>query len=75
MGTWPKDPTLKQVGGCTFRAIYDDVEGYMTYLATIIGWSQAEVMVYAAHLRRELRDQDIHKFYRLNAVYGRKPEY
>lgn len=74
MGTWPKDPKLKQVGGCAFRAIYDDIEGYMTYLAGFMGWSQKQVMVFAAHFRKELRDPNIHKFYRLKAVYGRKPE-
>ena len=47
----------------------------MTYLATLMGWSLAEVTVFAAHFRRELRDQEIHKYYRLKAVYGRKPEW
>lgn len=67
------EPTLKNVGACAFRAIHDDVEGYMTYLATLMGWSQAEVTAFAAHFRRELRDQEIHKYYRLKAVYGKKP--
>lgn len=73
MGTWPSDPKLKHVGACASRAMYDDVEGYMTYLATLMGWSRAEVTVFAAHFRRELRDQEIHKYYKLKAVYGRKP--
>ena len=74
VGTWAKDPVLKQVGACTYRALYDDVEGYLMYLAGLIGWSKEAVMVYAAQFRRELRDQRIHKCYRVKVIWGRKPE-
>lgn len=65
---------MKQLGACAFRALYDDVDGYMTYLAELLGWSRQEVLVFAAHFRKELRDQDIHKFYWVKVVWGRKPE-
>ena len=54
--------------------MYDDAEGYMTYIASLLGWSREAVIVFAAHFRRELRDQGIHKFYRVKVVWGRKPE-
>ena len=65
---------MKQVGACVYRGVYDDAEGYMTYVASLLGWSKEAVMVFAAQFRRELRDQRIHKFYRVKVVWGRKPE-
>ena len=56
------------------RALYDDVEGYFLYMCTMMGWTKEEVMVYAAHLRRELRDPSINGYYRVRVVWGRKPE-
>ena len=66
---------MKQLGAVGFRALYDDIEGYIMYLATtLLGWSKEEVLVFGAQVRRELRDNDIHKFYRVRVAYGRKPE-
>ena len=65
---------MKEIGACTYRSMYDDAEGYMTYIASLLGWSREAVIVFAAHFRRELRDQGIHKFYRVKVVWGRKPE-
>ena len=65
---------MKQIGACVYRALYDDPEGYMTYMAPLLGWSKEAVMVLAAHMRRELRDQGLHKYFTMRMVYGRKPE-
>ena len=65
---------MKEIGACTYRALYDDAEGYLTYMAPLLGWSKEAVMVLGAHFRRELRDQGIHKYYGMRMVYGRKPE-
>lgn len=73
IGTWPKDPVLKQAGLCIFSALNDDVEGHMVYMAGLLGWSKEAVIVYAAHLRRELRDPSIHGWHLVRVVWGRKP--
>ena len=74
LGTWPKDPLLKEAGNCTWTALDGDVEGYVLYMATMLGWSREQTIVYAAHLRSEARNPDIHSFYHMKAVFGRKPE-
>ena len=75
IGEWPKDPTLKAVGACTSTALSRDTEGYILYVATtLLGWSKEEVTVYAAHFRNELRNPNIHGFYRVKVMWGRKPE-
>lgn len=71
---WPRDPKLKELGQFAFFAIDTDVEGYVTYMADLQGWSKEEIMVYAAHLRREIRNSAIHGYYSVKAVWGRKPE-
>lgn len=73
VGTWPKDPRLKEIGGYTQLAFEADIEGYVLYPATALGWKREEVTVYAAHVRKEMRSPSIHGYYRQKAVYGRKP--
>lgn len=50
-----------------------DLEGYVMYPATTLGWSPEEVTVYAAHVRRDMRNPSFHGYYRQKLVYGRKP--
>jgi hypothetical protein len=48
--------------------------GYVLFITNVIsGWSREQVLVYIAHLRRELRNNDIHGYCRLRVVWGRKP--
>lgn len=75
MGTWPKDPQMKEIGLCMGLAVGGDVEGFTTYMATLQGWSKEAILVYAAHIRREIRDTNIHPYFRMRVVWGRKPGY
>lgn len=54
-------------------AITSDVEGYVTYMANLQGWTKEEITVYAAHLRQEIRNPAIHGYYVVKVVWGRKP--
>lgn len=74
MGRWPKDKKLKELGEYAYGAVASDIEGYVLYMANLQGWSKEEVTVYAAHLRRELRNPAIHGYYKVKVVWGRKPE-
>ena len=64
---------MKELGTCTFASIGTDIEGYVTYMASLQDWTKEEVIVYAAHLRREMRNPAIHGYYKVKVVYGRKP--
>lgn len=50
-----------------------DVEGYVMYPATALGWTPEEVSVYAAHVRRDIRDPTMHGYFTQKVVYARKP--
>ncbi|EXL45061.1 hypothetical protein FOCG_13824 [Fusarium oxysporum f. sp. radicis-lycopersici 26381] len=71
---WPKDPELKKIGQFTRAAIENDIEGAVGFMATQIGWSQDEIRVYAAHLRKELRSNQHHSYYRANVMWAQKPK-
>jgi hypothetical protein len=42
-------------------------------MATQLGWTKEEIAVYAANLRKELRTNAVHSYYRANVVYAQKP--
>ncbi len=39
----------------------------------VMGWKPEEVQVFIAHIRRQMRDPDVHSNWRLRCVYARKP--
>ncbi|KAJ6121271.1 hypothetical protein N7512_003736 [Penicillium capsulatum] len=64
IGTWPKDPKLKEIGRF-FRAEMADgaVESYSLAVFTRFGgWTTLEVQVLLAHLRAELRSNKMHVY-------------
>ncbi|KAJ4258169.1 hypothetical protein NW762_008310 [Fusarium torreyae] len=71
---WPQDLDMKRIGQFTRAAIENDIEGAVGFMATQIGWSQDEIASYAAHLRKELRSNQHHSYYRANVVWAQKPE-
>ncbi|SPO04373.1 related to methyltransferase [Cephalotrichum gorgonifer] len=73
IGSWPKDPQLKEIGQYAQHVVEADTEGYILYPATALGWSREEVTVFAAHVRRELYSPKTHPWYRQKVVLGRKP--
>ncbi|KAK1761860.1 S-adenosyl-L-methionine-dependent methyltransferase [Phialemonium atrogriseum] len=70
---WPKDPKLQEVGRYSRAAITNDVDGSVGLLAGQLGYSVDDVKVYAAHLRRELRSNKVHGYYRGSVVWAQKP--
>jgi hypothetical protein len=50
-----------------------DVEGYVSYVASMQGWTAKQIGVYGAQLRREMRNPNIHGYYYLSLLWGRKP--
>jgi hypothetical protein len=61
------------MGKFSQATLEQDVEGYVSYVASMQGWTQEQVGVYAASLRREVRDTNIHGYFYLSLIWGRKP--
>ncbi|KAF9873549.1 methyltransferase domain-containing protein [Colletotrichum karsti] len=71
---WPKDPKLREIGSWTQAATLPGVEGIaMALLTRVLGWKPAEVLVFCAHVRKDLKNPEIHAYWDTYSVYGRKP--
>ncbi|KAK7408530.1 hypothetical protein QQX98_009290 [Neonectria punicea] len=70
---WAKDRKNREIGEFSKAAIENDIEGVVGFSATQLGWSKEEITLYAAHLRKELRNNNLHPFYRSNVAWAQKP--
>lgn len=52
----------------------NDIEGYVLFMSSTLGWSRVQIQVYIAQVRRELRSGQYHPLFKQKAVWGRKPE-
>ncbi|KAL7763093.1 hypothetical protein ACKLNR_006451 [Fusarium oxysporum f. sp. zingiberi] len=74
IGGWPKDPKMKEIGKYAQATLEQDIEGYVLFMAnTVEGWTKAEVEMYISMLRRELRQGNMHPYYRQKVVWAQKP--
>ncbi len=73
MGGWPKDEKQKEIGRFSQLSIEQDIEGYVLLMATTLGWTREEILVYIAHMKREVRSGKCHPYYRQKVVWGRRP--
>ncbi|KAK0711788.1 S-adenosyl-L-methionine-dependent methyltransferase [Lasiosphaeris hirsuta] len=73
-GGWSKDPREKELGIWAQHAVESDVEGFILFLTTTLGWTKEQTGVYIAHLRKELRSLKHHVYYYQKVVWGKKPE-
>jgi hypothetical protein len=73
IGGWAKDPKLKELGQFAQLVIEKDSEGYILFMASTLEWTREEILVYISMLRRDLRSNNFHAYYKFKVVYGRKP--
>ena len=75
VGTWPKDPKLKQIGLCEREHMLAAVETFTLALLTrVLGWSVESTQVLMAKVRNDFQDRRNHVYSYFHFVYGRKPE-
>lgn len=74
MGPWPKDPIMKELGTLGQVALEADIEGYILFMASTVGWTREEIQVYISHFRREIRTGRFCPYFTQRVVWGRKPE-
>lgn len=73
VGEWPTDHNDKQIGLFAAMSVLTDAEGFLLYTLSQAGWTEPEILVYAAQLRRELKDKKVHSFFKQKVVWGQKP--
>ncbi|KND92589.1 hypothetical protein TOPH_02811, partial [Tolypocladium ophioglossoides CBS 100239] len=74
IGGWPRDPTLKLIGRIVGEMLTDNLEGISSALFTRnLKWTEEEMRVYLARVRKDLRVHDMMALSRAYVVWGRKP--
>lgn len=75
VGEWSKDEKTKEIDRFIQLGVATDVEGHVSFLANLLeGWTQEQVMLYCAQLRREMKAKKTHAYYHQRIVWARKPE-
>lgn len=74
IGSWPKDPKLKEIGGVQYYQELQAVDSYTpAVFSRVLGWSDTEIDVFIAKVKKELKDPSIHLYFPIHYVWGRKP--
>ncbi|KAK3680434.1 S-adenosyl-L-methionine-dependent methyltransferase [Podospora appendiculata] len=72
---WAKGREEKVLGTMQMTNILDGLHGMTVQLfVKMHGWSVEEVEVFLVDVRKDLKDRNIHFYYIMMSVYGRKPE-
>ncbi|RSL95097.1 hypothetical protein CDV31_014047 [Fusarium ambrosium] len=75
IGSWPKDPKLKEMGRFQGIQQVQAVESYSPRVfSTVLGWKEEEVQAFVAKVRKDLRDPSIHLYLPIYFVWGKKPQ-
>jgi hypothetical protein len=71
---WPKDQKLKDLGRYQQHMMLEALDAYSFGLFTrVLGWSNEEVQVLLAEVRKDLQNRRFHGYSRVYVVYGKKP--
>ncbi|KXH27625.1 methyltransferase domain-containing protein [Colletotrichum nymphaeae SA-01] len=75
IGPWPEEGTKEHELGMWCRSItMESLEALSLALFTrVLGWSRARTLVFCAGAREELKQQNIHAYFDVYTVWGRKP--
>ena len=74
IGSWPKDPKLKEIGGVQYFQELQAVDSYTPgVFSRVLGWSEDEIQVFIAKVKKELKDPSIHLYFPTYFVWGRRP--
>ncbi|RSL59567.1 hypothetical protein CEP54_007261 [Fusarium duplospermum] len=75
IGSWAKDPKLKEIGRFQGIQQIQAVESYSPRIfSTVLGWKEEEVQAFVAKVRKDLKDPSIHLYLPIYFIWGKKPE-
>ncbi|KAL8388154.1 hypothetical protein RB595_009419 [Gaeumannomyces hyphopodioides] len=76
MNTWPKDPKHKELGAWCLENIMQGLQALSLALFTrALGWKADELELFLVDVRKDLRNRNIHGYWRIVVTYGQKPEF
>ncbi|KAF5573982.1 phosphoethanolamine n-methyltransferase 3 [Fusarium pseudoanthophilum] len=72
---WPKDPRMKLLGAREMENLLSGLEAMVTRMFQKgLGWTDAEVTVFLAFLRKEIKNPRMHGYWPYYVVYAQKPK-
>ncbi|OHW98214.1 methyltransferase domain-containing protein [Colletotrichum incanum] len=72
--SWPKDPKHKELGIWNFENLAPNLEGmFMASYTRGLHWTKEEVLVMVADARKDFADRNIHAYFNIWSIYGKKP--
>ncbi|KAK1508262.1 uncharacterized protein CCOS01_15923 [Colletotrichum costaricense] len=72
---WPKDPHYKELGSWTHANCMEGLEGWtLAPYTRALNWTKEEVLVFLAEVRTNMKNRNIHAYWPIYSIYGRKPE-
>ncbi|EEU45594.1 uncharacterized protein NECHADRAFT_93785 [Fusarium vanettenii 77-13-4] len=72
---WPKDPRMKILGAWEMENLLSGLEAMVTRMFQKgLGWSDAEVTVFLAFLRKEIKNPRMHGYWPYYVVYAQRPK-
>jgi SAM-dependent methyltransferase len=75
IGSWPRDPRLKEIGTLLGINFTEGVEAFTAALfADVLGWSKEEIAVLNAGVRNAVKKGDAHALFDFLVITGQKPE-
>jgi SAM-dependent methyltransferase len=74
VGSWPKDPRLKEIGALLVLNFVDGAEAFTAALfRDVLGWTQNEIAVLNAGVKAAARQKDVHPLFDFLVITGQKP--
>ncbi|KAK2016004.1 methyltransferase domain-containing protein [Colletotrichum eremochloae] len=71
---WPKDRHYKEIGIWNYENFAMNWEAFvMAPLTRAFGWSKEEVLIHVMEVRKDLGNRNIHAYFSLYSIWGRKP--
>ncbi|CCF45655.1 methyltransferase [Colletotrichum higginsianum] len=71
---WAKDHRHKELGIWNYENLSPNLEGFfMAPLTRGLDWTREEVLLLAMEARKDLGNRNIHAYYKMWSIYGRKP--
>jgi SAM-dependent methyltransferase len=75
VGSWPKDPRMKEIGTFLTLNFVEGVDGFTAVLfKDVLGWKQEEVSVLNAEVRAAAHQKGVHPLFDFLVVTAQKPE-
>ncbi|KAK2030632.1 methyltransferase domain-containing protein [Colletotrichum zoysiae] len=71
---WPKDRHYKEIGIWNYENFAMNWESFvMAPFTRALGWTREEVLVHVVDVRKELGNRNVHAYFSLWNIWGRKP--